>query len=227
MPIGPMLAIGASKLASQSITLHSQTCCSGLSQLKMATASPLALLRECIRNNRSVELKDSNNQVVRSVADAQVIVLGDVSLPRTTATNFKKSSSQSEFYTLDTLIFLYLSSELDNSTYIRECRDKSIDNVAIIDRRRALDYLTGKVETVPNVVEPSGGNVAAARKALFMLVLMVLVQRNGRPAKWSTRERRRAQSESRWRPRPKTVTMSILSRRFLRRNDRSRRKSPF
>ncbi|GAB5590812.1 accessory factor associated with RNA polymerase II [Umbelopsis nana] len=128
----------------------------------MATASPLALLRECIRNNRSVELKDSNNQVVRSVADAQVIVLGDVSLPRTTATNFKKSSSQSEFYTLDTLIFLYLNSELDNSTYIRECRDKSIDNVAIIDRRKALDYLTGKVETVPNVVEPSGEKRSAS-----------------------------------------------------------------
>lgn len=122
----------------------------------MATASPLALLRDSIRNNRPVELKDSNNQVVRSVADASVIVLGDVELPRNTQTNFKKSSSQSEFYSLDTLIFLFLNSELDNSTYIRECRDKSIDNVAIIDRRRALDYLTGKVDNVPNVVEPSG-----------------------------------------------------------------------
>jgi parafibromin len=124
----------------------------------MATASPLGLLRDCIRNNRPVELKDSNDQVVRSVADATLIVLGDVALPRNTPTNFKKSSSQSEFYTLDTLIFLYLNSELDNSTYIRECRDKAIDNVAIIDRRRALDYLTGKVQSVPNVVEPSGGN---------------------------------------------------------------------
>jgi parafibromin len=122
----------------------------------MATASPLALLRDSIRNNRPVELKDSNNQVVRSVADASVIVLGDAELPRNTQTNFKKSSS-SEFYSLDTLIFLFLNSELDNSTYIRECRDKSIDNVAIIDRRRALDYLTGKVDSVPNVVEPSGG----------------------------------------------------------------------
>lgn len=122
----------------------------------MAAASPLALLRDSIRNNRPVELKDSNNQVVRSVADASVIVLGDVELPRNTQTNFKKSSS-SEFYSLDTLIFLFLNSELDNSTYIRECRDKSIDNVAIIDRRRALDYLTGKVDSVPNVIEPSGG----------------------------------------------------------------------
>jgi parafibromin len=58
---------------------------------------------------------------------------------------------------LNTLIFLYLNNELDNSTYIRECRDKSIDNVAIIDRRRAMDYLTGKVESVPNVVEPTAG----------------------------------------------------------------------
>jgi parafibromin len=123
----------------------------------MATASPLALLRDSIRNNRPVELKDNNNHVVRSVADASVIVLGDVELPRNTQTNFKKSSSQSEFYSLDTLIFLFLNSELDNSTYIRECRDKSIDNVAIIDRRRALDYLTGKVDSVPNVVEASGG----------------------------------------------------------------------
>lgn len=128
-----------------------------LTQLRnMAAASPLALLRDSIRNNRPVELKDSNNQVVRSVADASVIVLGDVELPRNTQTNFKKSSS-SEFYSLDTLIFLFLNSELDNSTYIRECRDKSIDNVAIIDRRRALDYLTGKVDSVPNVIEPSGG----------------------------------------------------------------------
>lgn len=123
----------------------------------MATESPLALLRECIRNNQQVELKDSENNVVRSVADANTIVLGNVALPRNTPTNFKKTGGSSEFYTLDTLIFLYLNSELDNSTYIRECRDKSIDNVAIIDRRRALDYLTGKVESVPNVVEPTAG----------------------------------------------------------------------
>lgn len=131
----------------------------------MATESPLALLRECIRNNQQVELKDSENNVVRSVADANTIVLGNVALPRNTPTNFKKTGGSSEFYTLDTLIFLYLNSELDNSTYIRECRDKSIDNVAIIDRRRALDYLTGKVESVPNVVEPTAEKRSASEVA--------------------------------------------------------------
>ncbi|KAI9498791.1 RNA pol II accessory factor, Cdc73 family-domain-containing protein [Zychaea mexicana] len=112
---------------------------------------PLQYLREYTCNNKPVTLKDADGKVVTNIADAVTVSFDDQSFPRETATNFRKSGS-TDTYTLDTLIFLVQNSHLDNSAYFKECRSRNIEHVSIIDKKKVMDYLTGKVETQPNIV---------------------------------------------------------------------------
>ncbi|KAL0083570.1 RNA pol II accessory factor, Cdc73 family-domain-containing protein [Phycomyces blakesleeanus] len=112
---------------------------------------PLSLLRDYTRNNKSVVLLDSSGQVVSSVADAATVQFGDHSFPRQVPTNLKKSVNSDETYTLDTLIFLIQNAQLDNSAYITEGRLRNIEHISIIDKKKILDYLTGRLDTLPNV----------------------------------------------------------------------------
>ncbi|CAO3598524.1 unnamed protein product [Absidia cylindrospora] len=40
---------------------------------------------------------------------------------------------------------------MDNSAYFKECREQHIDHVSIVDKRKILDYLTGKIDNLPTV----------------------------------------------------------------------------
>lgn len=72
-------------------------------------------------------------------------------LPRQTDTHIKKSAQDSN-YTLDTLVFLVQHAALENSAYFKECREQHVDHVSIVDKRKIMDYLTGKLDTLPATV---------------------------------------------------------------------------
>lgn len=115
---------------------------------------PLSLLREYTINKLTVVLLDANNETVDNISNAKSIKFNDNSIfPRDTATNFKKTNDSKETYTLETLIFLVQNAHLDNSAYFKECRTRQIEHVSIVDRRKILDYLTGKVDQSPNVLQ--------------------------------------------------------------------------
>lgn len=125
---------------------------------------PLSLLREYTINNKPVVLLDAANTPVTNISEAKSIKFNDDSIfARDTPTNFKKTTAaDSDTYTLETLIFLVQNAQLDNSAYFKECRTRQIEHVSIVDRRKILDYLTGKVDQSPNVTQAntSGKNEA-------------------------------------------------------------------
>jgi parafibromin len=115
---------------------------------------PLSLLREYTINKLAVVLLDANNETVDNISNAKSIKFNDNSIfPRDTPTNFKKTNDSKDTYTLETLIFLVQNAQLDNSAYFKECRTRQIEHVSIVDRRKILDYLTGKVDQSPNVLQ--------------------------------------------------------------------------
>lgn len=135
---------------------------------------PLSLLRESTIHNKSVTLLDASETIVTNISDAKSIKFSDDSVfPRDTPTNFKKSatSADSETYALDTLIFLVQNAQLDNSAYFKECRARQIEHVSIVDRRKILDYLTGKVNQLPNVTQlgSSGIYIGMLKKRIVLI----------------------------------------------------------
>lgn len=117
------------------------------------SSDPLSLLRESTISNKSVSLLDESGETVTNISDAKNIQFNkDTTFPRDAPTNFKKTNAaDNETYTLETLIFLVQNAQLDNSAYFKECRARGIEHVSIVDRRKILDYLTGKVDQSPNV----------------------------------------------------------------------------
>lgn len=126
------------------------------------TTRPLFLLREYTRNNKPVILKNDNGEIVTNVAEATCVSFDEQTFPRNVQTDFRKSATTAadekkdnaqspSFYALDTLIFLVQNQHLDNSAYFKECRTHNIEHVSIVDRKKILDYLTGKVDTLPNI----------------------------------------------------------------------------
>ena len=115
---------------------------------------PLSLLRESTVSKKPVLLLDANNEIVDNISNAKSVKFNDDAVfPRDTPTNFKKTNDNKETYTLETLIFLVQNAQLDNSAYFKECRTRQIEHVSIVDRRKILDYLTGKVDQSPNVLQ--------------------------------------------------------------------------
>ncbi|KAI7904557.1 RNA pol II accessory factor, Cdc73 family-domain-containing protein [Cokeromyces recurvatus] len=116
-------------------------------------SDPLSLLREFTINDKPVTLLNEEGEKVMNITEAKKIKFTDDAIfPRDTPTNFKKTNAtDNETYTLETLIFLVQTSQVDNSVYFKECRTRGIEHVSIVDRRKILDYLTGKVDQSPNV----------------------------------------------------------------------------
>ncbi|KAI8388093.1 RNA pol II accessory factor, Cdc73 family-domain-containing protein [Radiomyces spectabilis] len=119
----------------------------------MASPQPLALLRDYTCQNKPITLLDENEKPVASVADAAIMAFDNHRFPRQTATHLKKSASSHDTYTLDTLLFLIQNATVDNSAYFKECRAHKMEHVSIVDKKKILDYLTGKIDTLPNLEE--------------------------------------------------------------------------
>lgn len=124
---------------------------------------PLSLLREFTINNKPVVLLDANDAPVTNISDAKKIKFNQDSIfPRDTPTNFKKTTAaENETYGLETLIFLVQNAQLDNSAYFKECHTRRIEHVSIVDRRKILDYLTGKVDQSLNVIQANNTGKAS------------------------------------------------------------------
>lgn len=123
-------------------------------------ASPaLLLLREYTTQNKPISLLNKDGQVVDKMLDCHNIKFDDEHIyPRETDTHIKKSTANNETptYRLDTLLFLLQHVREDNSTYFKECREQQVDNVSIVDKRKVLDYLTGKVDEIPFIISATG-----------------------------------------------------------------------
>lgn len=133
----------------------------------------LSLLRESTIHNKPVILLDASGNAVSNIIDAKSIKFSNDSVfPRDTPTNFKKiaTSADSSTYTLDTLIFLVQTAQLDNSAYFKECQARQIENVAIVDRRKILDFLTGKVSQLPNITRPSSPGITVKEEKMIKLL---------------------------------------------------------
>jgi parafibromin len=127
--------------------------------ITIMSTDPLSLLRESTISNKPVILLNEADETVTNISDAKTIQFNEnTSFPRDAPTNFKKTNAaDNETYTLETLIFLVENAQLDNSAYFKECRTRGIEHVSIVDRRKILDYLTGKVDHSPNVTLASTG----------------------------------------------------------------------
>ncbi|KAG0174378.1 hypothetical protein DFQ30_004691 [Apophysomyces sp. BC1015] len=103
--------------------------------------------------NKPVTLSSSNEEIVNSVAQAAKVSFDSHTFPRQAPTAFRKGATGEDVYTLDTLIFLVQNAHLDNSAYFKECRAQDIEHVSIIDKKKILDYLTGRIDSLPNITD--------------------------------------------------------------------------
>jgi parafibromin len=136
------------------------------------STDPLSLLRESTIINKPVVLLNEADETVSNISDAKTVQFNEnTSFPRDTPTNFKKTNAaDNETYTLETLIFLVANAQLDNSAYFKECRTRGIEHVSIVDRRKILDYLTGKVDQSPNVIVASTGGKLKLKTIVLQLL---------------------------------------------------------
>lgn len=120
--------------------------------LRMSDPEPLAILRECTRNSHKITFKNESGEPVSKISEATTIHFDDqnVSFPADAATTFKKSSS-SETYKLNALVFLIQNPNPFDSSYVKECQTEKVDMVSFIDRRIAIDYLQGKIDSAANI----------------------------------------------------------------------------
>ncbi|KAI8340471.1 RNA pol II accessory factor, Cdc73 family-domain-containing protein [Chlamydoabsidia padenii] len=121
-----------------------------------STTSPspaVTLLREATIHHHPIHYLDDQDQPVQTMsACTRLQFLPDHTiLPRQTDTHIKKSAQDSN-YTLDTLVFLVQHATLENSAYFKECREQHVDHVSIVDKRKIMDFLTGKIDTLPATV---------------------------------------------------------------------------
>ncbi|ORX43559.1 CDC73-domain-containing protein [Hesseltinella vesiculosa] len=118
-------------------------------------SSSLSLLRNFTIGKNDITLLNDKGEPTNVMSDCSSIQFGDQgTFSRFTNTELKKTATdgQSDTYALDTLVFLLQHASSDNSAYFRECREQRVDHVSIVDKRKILDYLTGKVKDVPNIV---------------------------------------------------------------------------
>ncbi|CAO3653128.1 unnamed protein product [Cunninghamella blakesleeana] len=116
-------------------------------------ASPaLLLLREYTSQDKPITLLNKDGQVVDKISACHNIKFDDDHIySRETDTHIKKSTANNDkpTYRLDTLYFLLQHVREDNSTYFKECREQQVDHVSVVDKRKVIDYLTGKVNEIP------------------------------------------------------------------------------
>ena len=97
---------------------------------------PLVLLREYVIGERLSEVRLSGSDI--SFSDGQTF-------PKETRTSYKSSRGTSDFYTLDTLLFLCKTFASDQhmrpGAYVKEARDAGQAAVNLIDRTVRLPIL--------------------------------------------------------------------------------------
>ena len=111
------------------------------------TMSPLQLLRLYTVQNRKVTCENDK------------IYFGRLSFPKDTKTNFKVTrvnELEAQYYTMDALVNFLAHMHKSHSNYIRD--SLRFENILIVrrqDRSYLEDYLTGKIDNCPNLVQLS------------------------------------------------------------------------
>ena len=99
-------------------------------------SDPLSQLRDFTISKKQISLEGNH------------IVFGATRFARNAPTAYKNKGG---FYPVDALWFLLQNAEAKPSEYITACKAQDIAAVSIVDKKAALAYLRGQVETSPSV----------------------------------------------------------------------------
>jgi hypothetical protein len=102
-------------------------------------ADALQLLREFTISKRPV------------VLEGDVLVFGDVRLPRSTETSFRSLKGAGAHYTLEACWFMLQHEDTKFPEYLVECSKHRFPKVSLVDKKELVSYLTGKIDSSPYI----------------------------------------------------------------------------
>jgi len=135
----------------------------------MAETDPLLLLRQAISTRKTIKFVDASDQPTSSLSTAASLVLPQPSsstpttLAKSTPTRLRKpnhtqtdpNTHPSDFYALDAVYLAWSLREAASAEYMKTVREAGIgitNMVAITEKASVVDWLEGRVETIPNIV---------------------------------------------------------------------------
>ncbi|KAJ1663593.1 accessory factor associated with RNA polymerase II [Coemansia sp. RSA 1813] len=113
------------------------------------TLDPLDLLRQYTVQKQNVELLDNDGNLTKDLLQAVTVRFGeDASFPRDTPTQFLRSNSESDQYTLSALLHFLDHRNQSFYEYMKTTNSLGLQTVSFGDRGNILDYLTGKTADI-------------------------------------------------------------------------------
>jgi hypothetical protein len=113
----------------------------------MSNFDPIPLLQQYATDKNSVQLVDGDGDVVQKLTDAQTVVFGELKIPKTQRTTFKKSGTEDEFYTVETLLLLIDHRDENYLAYLKAGISAEIPTVTVMDHGKLLGLLTTSRDT--------------------------------------------------------------------------------
>lgn len=149
----------------------------------MAETDPLLLLRQAISTRKTIKFLDESQQPTSSLSTATSLVLPQPSsstpttLAKSTPTRLRKpnhtqtdpNTHPSDFYSLDAVYLAWSLREAASAEYMKTVREAGIgitNMVAITEKASVVDWLEGRVETIPNIV-PLLGESASCEEGVI------------------------------------------------------------
>ncbi|KAI8052398.1 RNA pol II accessory factor, Cdc73 family-domain-containing protein [Syncephalis plumigaleata] len=129
----------------------------------MDNLDPIPLLKQYATDKSKVHLVDGDGDVVQKLTDAQAIVFGELKIPKTQRTTFKKSGTEEEYYTVETLLLLIDHRDENYLAYLKAGISAEIPTVTVMDHGKLLGLLTASQDTTSaNRLSLEAGTAAAA-----------------------------------------------------------------
>ncbi|KAL1744286.1 RNA polymerase II-associated protein [Schizophyllum fasciatum] len=132
------------------------------------TSDALLALREAIKSRAPITFS-KDGAPAASLAGATHIHLSpsQAPLPRSTPTRWKKSGPGNETYTLDALYLVHQLQGASGGEYMKQAREHgmTVGMVSITERKAVLDYLEGRIETHPSIIQKDAGKGEGATAA--------------------------------------------------------------
>uniref|UniRef100_A0A1I7X0T8 CDC73_N domain-containing protein n=1 Tax=Heterorhabditis bacteriophora TaxID=37862 RepID=A0A1I7X0T8_HETBA len=121
-------------------------------------ADPLRFLHEYAIGERQIKEIIHNNE--------KYFAFGDQAYKKDTPTNLLVYGKQNEYYTIESLWFLWENRSLAHPAYVRDATASNIKAVTRPDRREILEYLKGERSEIPsnhNASQPPPAPIATNR----------------------------------------------------------------
>lgn len=94
-----------------------------------------------------------------TIDDSSIFINDSVRLDRSAGTKLRHfAGRKKEEYTLEEVYFQYIFRQLPYTRYLSECAKKRVNHVVALDRNPLVDYLTGAIDTLPNIVPDEQAN---------------------------------------------------------------------